>query len=501
MHGGRPPGPLGSDPHPMGYLHPGLVAHTAGQYSPIPNGPYPTSPAQVQRKVSLAAHLALSVRSAHDASTSAGDFLGPHSLAFGVVYGMGRRIVCNAWELVQLFKTFILAEYWDTRHTAWFWTRFLSPFDLMGAPVTLQGWVGMTVTADFWHLFDDEAKRAHEDRQALLDGLAHIISHPHEFFESLSAELRERHDRFKELRSHRTAANEFRAGMILGELLVDVPLTIDGVAGVAKLLVAAPRLARMSVKLPRLVEDVRRAEEQRIATAAARAAAKESHPPAPTHPATKPPGAPTGSPITAEVNESPTGRTGHAEAELSGNGGLAKIGSVASDTAADGELALGAAQQPRLLYQPNPGGVARTPEYVIALAKKMGVHIPEDLDIQFVDPALLSNKVGAQAEYGQVGKYLGDDPSKVMTWDGMVHDLTGKIPVRISNELLTSDEAAVAHIAHESFELANFEAEGQWTQRFYIQQTAAPAQGGLQASWHSQAWDYADRIVLKLREQ
>jgi hypothetical protein len=83
----------------------------------------------------------------------------------------------------------------------------------------------------------------------------------------------------------------------------------------------------------------------------------------------------------------------------------------------------------------------------------------------------------------------------------MAHDLTGKIPVRISNELLTSDESAVAHIAHESFELGNFEAEGQWTQRFYIQQTAAPSQGGLQASWHSQAWDYADQIVLKMRGQ
>lgn len=164
-------------------------------------------------------------------------------------------------------------------------------------------------------------------------------------------------------------------------------------------------------------------------------------------------------------------------------------------------MALGAAQQPRLVYQPNAGGVARTPEYMLDLAQKMGVYIPEGVDIQFVDPALLANKVGAQAEYGQLGKYLGDDPSKVMTWDGMAHDLTGKIPVRISNELLTSDESAVAHIAHESFELGNFEAEGQWTQRFYIQQTAAPAQGGLQASWHSQAWDYADQIVLKMRGQ
>lgn len=83
----------------------------------------------------------------------------------------------------------------------------------------------------------------------------------------------------------------------------------------------------------------------------------------------------------------------------------------------------------------------------------------------------------------------------------MKNPFTQKIPVRISNELLISDEAAVAHIAHESFELAKFEETGRWTKCFFIQQAASPANGGFQGSWHSQAWDAADQIVLKLRQR
>jgi nitrogen regulatory protein PII-like uncharacterized protein len=107
-----------------------------------------------------------------------------------------------------------------------------------------------------------------------------------------------------------------------------------------------------------------------------------------------------------------------------------------------------------------------------------------DVQIMFVDTSILSNKVGVLAEYGKTGIYLGDNPSSPMTWDGMNNN-NDVIPVRISNSVLSSDEEAVAHIAHESFELEQFEDLGIWNQRTFIQQTASPKLSGLQNSWHS----------------
>lgn len=39
------------------------------------------------------------------------------------------------------------------------------------------------------------------------------------------------------------------------------------------------------------------------------------------------------------------------------------------------------------------GYIVRTPEYMINLAKQNGVHIPDDVQVIFVDPSLLSTKV------------------------------------------------------------------------------------------------------------
>lgn len=136
---------------------------------------------------------------------------------------------------------------------------------------------------------------------------------------------------------------------------------------------------------------------------------------------------------------------------------------------------------------------------MIALATHLGVDIPDDVRIFFVAAELMSNKVGADAEYAQTGKYKGTDLGRIMTWDDMKHD-NGTIPVRINDKLLTSDEAAVAHIAHECYELTKFEQANRWTLQEFIKQTAAPAGGGRQENLHSQAWSYADKIVNEMRK-
>ncbi|QDQ25168.1 hypothetical protein FNU76_01670 [Chitinimonas arctica] len=142
---------------------------------------------------------------------------------------------------------------------------------------------------------------------------------------------------------------------------------------------------------------------------------------------------------------------------------------------------LGTRQKPKVRYEQNANLVVRTEEYMINRAQELGVYIPDGVRIMFVDPALLSNQVGALAEYGQTGTYQGLDLSKTMTWNGM-KNINGKIPIRLNKTLLSSDEAAVAYISHEFYELAQFEQLATWNRRKFVQQTASPELGGFQDS-------------------
>src|SRR5438132_11466233 len=106
-----------------------------------------------------------------------------------------------------------------------------------------------------------------------------------------------------------------------------------------------------------------------------------------------------------------------------------------------------AAQSPRLQWQPNPGGQTRTVEEAKAIAKKHGVPIPEDVD--FFEDEL--NELHEQfiARGPRVDKPAGS----IVYWEDLVHDRTGKVPFRLWPGILSSDDAIVAVIAHEMFEL------------------------------------------------
>ena len=97
----------------------------------------------------------------------------------------------------------------------------------------------------------------------------------------------------------------------------------------------------------------------------------------------------------------------------------------------------------------------------MALAKQAGVSFPEDVQVFWVKPSQLHNTVGAQAEYsvleanfgdGRVGNAANLGPNDAVTWE-IFQNKAGKVPVRISTDLLGSDEAAIAHLVHDSYEL------------------------------------------------
>jgi hypothetical protein len=105
---------------------------------------------------------------------------------------------------------------------------------------------------------------------------------------------------------------------------------------------------------------------------------------------------------------------------------------------------------------------------------------------------------GAHAEYFSRGESRAGE---AIAWDEFFHEKTETIPVRISEELLKTDEGAVAVIGHEMHELNAL-------RRIYESRNYAdlPAEElhrlispGIAGNLHDQAWEIADALVRSMR--
>lgn len=151
-------------------------------------------------------------------------------------------------------------------------------------------------------------------------------------------------------------------------------------------------------------------------------------------------------------------------------------------------------QFPEHQWQPNPEGQSRTLEEAVAIAKRFGVRIPEDVDF-FVDE-LGDLDANTTARGPQVTKPAGD----TVSWSDLVHDKTGKVPFRIRPDIVKSDEAIVAVFAHEMFELEKLRPilkEGGTSIEQFIEFTRP----GNPRNYHDEAWTVADSTVERMREQ
>lgn len=87
-----------------------------------------------------------------------------------------------------------------------------------------------------------------------------------------------------------------------------------------------------------------------------------------------------------------------------------------------------------------------------------------------------------------------------ITWEDCLHDRTKKLPVRIRSSVLKSNEAVVAVIAHELYEVVHFRAafadsDGVLTAREIYEHICYDAVGNL----HYQAVAFGDRLVQAIR--
>jgi hypothetical protein len=152
-----------------------------------------------------------------------------------------------------------------------------------------------------------------------------------------------------------------------------------------------------------------------------------------------------------------------------------------------------AGQSPRIDWKPNPAGQIRTIEEAIAIAKRYGVVIPDDVSFSVDEIGNLSETHTA------CGPRVDKPEGSIVHWLDLVHDKTGKVPFRIWGGVLNKDEAIVAVFAHEMYELEHLRPllqKGKTTVEEFIALTCP----GNPGNWHDEAWDFADRLVERMRE-
>ncbi len=142
----------------------------------------------------------------------------------------------------------------------------------------------------------------------------------------------------------------------------------------------------------------------------------------------------------------------------------------------------------------------------MAIARRNGVDIPEDVEFFETDPGELKGSLrgffaGQRFETARGPDLEERSDGRIYLQDHYNKD--GKIPFQVHPDILTSDEAIVAVFQHEMYELSLM-------REVFSQSHNGSMNGvdyGIQASvgrpgnFHDLAWDEADKIVLRMRRR
>jgi hypothetical protein len=146
---------------------------------------------------------------------------------------------------------------------------------------------------------------------------------------------------------------------------------------------------------------------------------------------------------------------------------------------------------PRFEWKPNPDGATRTIQEACEIARRWGVEIPTYVQFWIDKYDYLDENTTAKTTT------FREFEGTIIDWSWFFHRKTGKIPFLIRKDIMASDEAIVAVIGHEMFELEMLRsifAEGATIERWEAE-TSPVNEGNL----HWQAWDYADGLVARMR--
>ena len=160
---------------------------------------------------------------------------------------------------------------------------------------------------------------------------------------------------------------------------------------------------------------------------------------------------------------------------------------------AGGEQVVGVAQDPRTWpWKPNPGG-PRTLDEALQRARARGIQIEDDIRFVVVPDNSPLVPPNAFASYGGFQSY------QTVRWSNFY--VQERIPVKVKVSVLESDEAIVAVVAHEMYELNElrrlFE-EREMMSGPYLHELIRV---GLPKNLHDRAWDAADEFVFTMRKE
>lgn len=163
-------------------------------------------------------------------------------------------------------------------------------------------------------------------------------------------------------------------------------------------------------------------------------------------------------------------------------------------------------QAPKLRWRKNRGGLKRTIEEAVEIAKRHGVEIPEYVVFFEAEPGDLEGSIKGHFFGGRfetaIGPRVTEHGNRRVYWHDHFHR-NGRVPFRIHPDILTSDEAIVAVFQHEMYELSLIEevcvqsGDGSMDGTDYGIQTSV----GLPGNSHDLAWDEADKAVLRMRSR
>lgn len=159
-----------------------------------------------------------------------------------------------------------------------------------------------------------------------------------------------------------------------------------------------------------------------------------------------------------------------------------------------------AAQHPRQTWAPNHPPARRSLKEALTLVAEYHGPVLDYVRVRVVADRFLKPDTFAQyAAYGvtDARDYAWDD-FFVSTADGEEDDA---VMVKVRESVFESDEAILAVLSHELFEIeklcAEFQAEPRMTGT-KIDKLIGPDRG---VNFHSQAWDHADDMIRKMRER
>lgn len=248
MAGSRNPGPLGRNPGTQD-LNDGTMFRGL---SPLPG---PISADSMDMRANLVTtpggiidirHLVQKIREAGsliDLQQVITDVFGNQCFVAGVIYGIGEDLITSAVDLIKLCWMFTLADLYDIHTGKMPFGRFISDRDLA---------VRKVIAEALALFFENEMRKAAEERDALIRELMEALQNPRETFVGILDGMVEGYKKdwkdFWDNWNANTLVGRFNAGRIFGRLLLDVIGIITGVGGAVKL------AAKMGAKLPRLIK-------------------------------------------------------------------------------------------------------------------------------------------------------------------------------------------------------------------------------------------------------